>query len=155
MITGRVWAEGQQHVWAAEHCSSPACCSYHPRPAPSPCSCTVGTAASGSSQTGPSYSLSPGSPAAVRGLQACEAQQWGEGKAQLRIPWIRTGPPGSALTTRELGRCFSPESVLSLPPPSKCGNQGAQRLDTRGHPLPAPTSQGEMLRLDQGSQLCL
>lgn len=42
---------------------------------------TVGTEFFGSSQTGPSYSSLLGSPAAGRGLQACEAQSRRESKA--------------------------------------------------------------------------
>lgn len=45
----------------------------------SPCVGTAGTEASGSSQTGPSYSSKPGSPAVERELEACEAQLRGEG----------------------------------------------------------------------------
>ena len=84
-------------------------------PAPSPSSCTVGTAASASSQTGPSCSLSPGSPAAARGPPACEVWRGEREKQDSEFP-------GSALTTGSLGRHPSLESVLTLPPPSNCGN---------------------------------
>lgn len=104
---------------------------------PSPSNCTAGTAASVSSQTGPSCSLSPGSPAAVRGPLACEAWQGEREKQDSEFPV-------SALTTGGPRRRPSLESVLTLPPPSNCGDCRAQCWTQRTS-LPAPMCPGEML----------